>query len=79
MNKIYNMKQNMRLYNDIANYTSSNQICMLVYGVYTNVKDDCVMTRGTIAWLVWHCLNGSRECSGTVELNHSLMDRAANL
>jgi len=45
MNRIYNMKQNMRLYNDIANnYTSSNQICMLVYRVCTSVKDDGVMT-----------------------------------
>lgn len=80
MNRIYNIKQSMRLqYNDVANYTIL-EVCMFTHiRGYTSVKDDGVVTRGTMAWLVWRCLNGGRECSGTVELNHSLMDRAANL
>lgn len=80
MSKIYNMRQSPRLlYNDVANYTISDQVYTFIYKVGTSVKGDGVVTRGTMAWLVWRCLNGGRECSGTVELNHSLMDRAANL
>lgn len=74
------MRQGVRLlYNDVANFWMRNQACTFIYKNCTSVKGDGVVTRGSMAWLVWRCLNGGRECSGTVELNHSLMDRAANL
>lgn len=63
-----------------SNHTVQDQIYTFIHKVRAGVDDDDGMAmRGSTAWLVWCCLNGGRECSGTVELNHSLMDRAANL
>lgn len=66
------------IYTMQINYMVS-RICTFIYEIRASVDGDGVATRGSMVWLVWHCLNGGRECSGTVELNHSLMDRAANL
>lgn len=63
----------------MINYTVSDQVCTFIYEICAGVDGDGVATRGSMVWLVWRCLNDGRECSGTVELNHSLMDRAANL
>lgn len=60
------------------NYNFPTIFVQMPLVIRVSVNGDGVATRGSMARLVWRCLNG-RECSGTVELNHSLMDRAANL